>query len=290
MKVIKPIFIIGTGRNGSTILHDIFTYHPEMSWPSTLCNDFPEHISFHKMFIKLIDCPVIGTLLRKKFSASEAYPLWNMMFRGFGRPYRDLVASDLTNRAKKKMHQYFGQMLTDHRDRLLIKITGWPRIGFLNEAFPDAKFIHLVRDGRAVSNSMLNVDFWDGWHGPWNWRWGKLPKQYEREWYNYDQSFIALAAICWKMLIEATERAKQKLEPDNFFELRYEDFILDPVETFSDILYFCELEFPHRFNKHITTIPLKNMNFKWEKDLNTNQQEIIEKILKYKLSWYRYCR
>ncbi len=38
------------------------------------------------------------------------------------------------------------EITTEKRDRLLLKITGCPRIGFLSEIFEDMRFIYVVRD------------------------------------------------------------------------------------------------------------------------------------------------
>jgi len=50
-----------------------------------------------------------------------------------------------------------------------------PRIGFLQAIFPDAKFIHIVRDGCAVANSRMNAPFWKGWQGLNTWG-GQMPR------------------------------------------------------------------------------------------------------------------
>ena len=44
MKIEKPIFIIGTGRCGSTIFYEIFSYHPNISWSSGALDIFPKKI------------------------------------------------------------------------------------------------------------------------------------------------------------------------------------------------------------------------------------------------------
>ena len=58
---------------------------------------------------------------------------------------------------------------------LLQHVTGWPRTGFLAAAYPDLKVVNVVRDGRAVVNSWLQMGWWDGWRGPDNWYLGPLP-------------------------------------------------------------------------------------------------------------------
>ena len=40
---IVPSFIIGTGRCGSTLLHEIFVHHPQVSFLSSLCSRFCNH-------------------------------------------------------------------------------------------------------------------------------------------------------------------------------------------------------------------------------------------------------
>ena len=51
----------------------------------------------------------------------------------------------------------------------IAEYSGWSRIAFFNEIFPHCRFIHIVRDGRAVANSLLNVSYWKGWEGIHKW-------------------------------------------------------------------------------------------------------------------------
>ena len=87
------------------------------------------------------------------------------------------------------------ELVTRKRHRLLVKNTGWPRVSSLAETFPDAKFIYMYRDGRAVASSMMKVDFWWDWSGPWSWRRGGLNPALQKDWERLDRSFVALAAI-----------------------------------------------------------------------------------------------
>ncbi len=72
-------------------------------------------------------------------------------------------------------------MTTKTHNRVFLRITEWPRIGFLSEIFEDTVFVHADRDGRLVADSMLNVRFRRGWEGPGSWRFGPLSVEYEEE-------------------------------------------------------------------------------------------------------------
>jgi hypothetical protein len=171
---------------------------------------------------------------------------------------------------------------------LLLKITGWPRIGFLSEVFEDARFIHVMRDGRAVANSMLNVRFWQGWKGTWDWGWGELSPAQKQEWDDHDQSFVVLAAIQWKILMAAMEKAKNTVRSEQFLEVRYEDLCSDPVGQFHKVTQFCELEWTSAFERRLRSYHLKNTNEKFRHDLTPKQQSDLEEVLESYLGRYGY--
>jgi hypothetical protein len=170
------------------------------------------------------------------------------------------------------------QTLARHSRRLLIKITGWPRIGYLKEIFADAKFVHIVRDGRAVANSMLAVDFWDGWLGPERWRWGPLTAEQNRIWEANDKSFVALAGLEWVMMQDAVAKAKQALAHGDFLEIRYEDFCADKLAVTKQISAFAELEWSSKFEWAVQNFPVHSQNAKWKADLTVEQQRSLESI------------
>ncbi len=91
--------------------------------------------------MKLIDFPVIGGILRNSILNTEAYEFWERHCKGFRSHYRDLLPGDVTRRTQEAIPQEMAKMLTRKRNRLLIKVTGWPRIAFLHKIFPDARFI-----------------------------------------------------------------------------------------------------------------------------------------------------
>lgn len=288
MKIKKPIFIVGIGRSGSTAFYDLFSKHPNVAWLSGLCNKYPDKPSRNRLLMKGIDYFIIGEFLRRKYGPGECYAFWEHISKGFSEPCRDLLAQDVTVKTKKRIQDAMSAMITEKRNRLSVKITGWPRICFLKEIFNDAIFIHLIRDGRAVVNSIINVDFWRGWMGPQRWRWGELTSTQKKEWSTYGHSFIALAAIQWKMLMDAMEKAKNITNKNDIIDVRYEDLCSDPFEVFKKIAAFCDLEWPSSFEDSVSRYAVSNMNYKWEEELTTEQKRILEDILKDYLKRYGY--
>jgi hypothetical protein len=288
MKINKPIIIIGTGRSGSTIFHNVFSHFDKLAWISSLANKTPNNFKKHQLLMKGLDVPIIENILTKKFLVGEGYNFWDFYANGFSTPFRDLTEDDLSIRFKNNLNTGMSKLLTKSRNRLLLKITGWPRITFLKSVFPDAKFIHIIRDGRAVANSLINVDFWWGWRGPNNWRWGELSKDYYEEWLKYDKSFIALAAIEWKIIMDALEIGKKALNKNNFLEIKYKDLCENPINEFEKVFEFSELEMTKKFKRFINDTSFRNTNSKWQKELNEKQKTILNDVLYDYLVKYGY--
>jgi hypothetical protein len=173
MEVREPIFIIGIGRSGTSIFHRIMVRHPQLAWMSGFGKKFPDRPQYNRLFMKAIDNPIIGNYLTNRFRPWECHDFWEHHCKGFRRITRDLTEHDVTQYNKEKIREVLPKLLTAKRSRLLLKATGWPRIGYLNDIYKDAKFIHIIRDGRSVVNSMINVGWLLGWQGPQNWRWGE---------------------------------------------------------------------------------------------------------------------
>ena len=157
---------------------------------------------------------------------------------------------------------------------MLIKITGWPRLGFLKTLFPDALLVHVVRDGRAQVNTMLGKDFWKGWQGPDNWRWGALTPEQERLWHSHDRSFVALAAINWNLLLDAFQATREHVEPADLIEVRYEDFAVEPTAVVRRIADAAGLSCSTSFERQVKSIGVRERSH-WLTDLTEEQQDVL---------------
>jgi len=86
----------------------------------------------------------------------------------------------------------------------------------IGELFPEAKYIHLVRDGRDVALSVMGR-YW----GPKN---------------------VYTAARSWKQAVCRVDRFVETLPPDRVLETTYERLLADPVDTFGRIIEYLDID------------------------------------------------
>ncbi len=289
MQVEKPIFIVGTGRCGSTALHRLLALHPRLMWLSGFAEEFPQHPEWNRWAVSAVGNPVVRRLLGARIKPGENYGFWYKHAYGFAEPGRDLLGSDVTPRVKRQVREVMARMLTPRHHRMLVKLTGWSRIGFLDEIFGDAKFIHIVRDGRSMANSLLHINSWQwrGWYGPYSWRYGPLSPEDQATWERHNRSFVALAGIQWKIHTRAIEAARRSLDPSRFLEVKYETFCREPLETCRRVTSFAEIDSPPAFERNVVAAPIRDSD-RWRKDLSAEQQAVLTDVMREELSYYGY--
>ena len=294
-----PIFIIGTGRSGLTPLMNLIAYHKAFAWPSQYNDRWPG-IPQMSILSRLVEIAPFSS--RLKFTSFiipthvESYELWNSCFYGFKEPFRDLVAEDVTFHVKLQFQNTVDNILKYHgKNKFIAEYSGWSRIEFIRDIFPNAKFIHIVRDGRAVAHSLTNVEWWNGWQGVYNWRWG-IPKQDLLEKVEkYGHSFLALGAIHWKILINNILDKSHLLPTEDLLVIRYEDLVKDPLAETNRCLEFCGVDKGcPKFKRHYSTVKIVDANKKkfrippWKENLNQKQIDMLNDLLEEELTELNY--
>ena len=87
---------------------------------------------------------------------------------------------------------------------------------FLARTFPEARFIHLIRDGRDVALSYLDADF--------------------------GVESLGEAAIYWRRFVRKGRRDGQRLG-SRYREIRYEDLVADPEASLRSLCAFIEIPY-----------------------------------------------
>lgn len=244
-----PIFFIGMPRSGTTILFEKFVESDEFGWLSNYSEMFPRKPAVN-ILCRLLNNRFFNLKGRKKQygtvkfgnryypQAVEAYAFWDLYTRpDFSRDYlSEASASD--DQKQKVCRAVRKTLLYQGKNRLVTKLTGPGRIAYLKSIFPDAKFIHVIRDGRAVVNSLMRIDFWrdkGGYEAPfWN---NGLSSESLQPW--LDQSHPAiLAAVQWANIIRSIRQEADAIPEEDYIEIKYEDFVTDPVSEMEKLYVF----------------------------------------------------
>ncbi len=239
------VLVCGTGRSGTTLVTELLARHDRVAFVSGV-DDKLARLALRGRWngrlyrgaagprpAGLRAWSEAGRLLergRLRVAPSEAYRLLDRhVVPGFSRPCRDLLAEDMTPWAQRRLREFVEQRLEAQRaDVLLLHVTGWPRVGYLRAALPGLQVVNVVRDGRAVASSWLQMGWWDGWQGPDRWIYGPLPDELRATWEDSGRSFPVLAGLGWRMLLEAAEAARDRSPQGSWLDLRYEDLLADP--------------------------------------------------------------
>lgn len=294
----KPIFIVSTGRSGSTIFHRLLAEHPRITYFTALLHRRPAQIFPHRLYFCFRGWPLLGQFLVRHIRPGEAWGFWDLWVtlsrteRAFSESYRDWRAEDVSPFMEKSLQEALPRLLSPRRPHLLTKFTGWTRIGFIKELFPDAKIIHFIREPQPTANSLLTIGFWRGWYGPGRWRWGPLTDRQNEVWHRYGQSFAVLAGITWIRIMEAYRESMERLPEalrGDVLEVRYEDLCSDKTSVMAKALDHCELESVPAFWKAMDRFRMRPADNKWKQDLSPIQKEQLGAALEA-LNWRQLYR
>ena len=273
----RPIIIFGTGRSGSTLFAQIMSCADEVVYPSQITSKLPRLLFLSRLYLRFSKTRIFGRLARRMIRISEAYPFWNSICPEFVEPKEDMTEELAKALDIERIRGAMEKLAIRSESRLLFKITGWPRMGFLREVFPDAIYVHVIRDGRAVSNSLIKSNFWDGHLGPDKWRLGRLPEKQRTIYENSDKSQIALAGVYWNTLMERAMYDIEKYSPE-LLEIRYEELCREPIKFTREAFAFCGLKWDKRKVDELNSMNIRSMNAKWQKVLSKRQIDTLESV------------
>jgi len=252
VKIDRPIFIIGVERSGTTLLYSIMANHPELYWLSRLDSVVPNNPCISSLVRRAVSAlvktryiAVPGAISRSEglLPPSECLPYWRRIFH-WGSEDNYLIdddyfaETDVENNIKAFLHHDLkARLFWMRKKRLLFKWPGFSlKIRFLNTVFPDALFLHMIRN--PVTNFLSLIRAKEESEEKF---WGiKIPG-----WRNLLSADKRLqAAMQIKVTLETIEEDVSKVRVhDRYLQVRYESLIDSPKETLMQILRFCDLRY-----------------------------------------------
>jgi hypothetical protein len=241
----RPIFIVGMPRSGTSVFYEKLGGHPDLAWLSRTSKKFPRSPTLTRLF----------SLVRRDRSPTEAPRVW----RRFTRAEDDTLTRAQVTPAQRAYYRQVAraQMQARGAPRFLGK---YPRNGlrmdYLDEIFPGCLFIHVIRDGRAVARSIVEMR---ELHGGRDTYWGIRPPGWRDL---VGREYTEAIGRQWTLTIEYIRAHAAPFRPDRYTEVRYEDFCAAPAPTLEKVGAFCGLRWPPGVLENITA-DVRSCNHKW---------------------------
>lgn len=208
----RPVFIIGSGRSGTTLIRRLLTAGGEIQIAPELHGTGP----FIKDFLRAAHCPW-HVLCRAAWAQLAFRPDW----QDFGITRRELLA---TLKAIPPAERSASAILNAIHRLYASRHGDAPRwgdktppnteyLGLIEKTFPDARYVHVLRDGVDVVGSLLRTGM--------------------------SRSLHEAAGLWVRRVTAARELTRRR--PDQCIEVRYEELVNHPDGTMKRVCDFLGL-------------------------------------------------
>ena len=210
----RPIFVVGCPRSGTTLFRTMLSAHRSIAIP-------PETRYLMNMYWRRSR---IGDLRQREVRAQLASAIVDdpeTRFRVLGLD-GEQVKAEITD-GPPTLGSAFGIIFRDYAQLFDKPRWGDKRPAYyafmdeLDHLFPDAQFIHLIRDPRACVESLKR-----------------------QEWYPDE---AAPCAAAWVHAVRSASRSGRKLGPHRYLEVIYEELVSDPEKVSRQICDFLDEPF-----------------------------------------------
>jgi hypothetical protein len=213
--------IVGCPRSGTTLLRFMLDSHPQMAIP-------PETGFF---FTALEHVGEDNRLRKDFFGAIINFPSWSdfeIPERLFWRSLTKINPFDVAE-AYRAFYRLYAERFGKPRwgDKTPLYCT---KLDTIRSLLPEARFIHLIRDGRDAALSLRKM------------------------WFSPGPEIETLAAY-WRDCVMAARLAAVNCA--DYLEVRYEDLILNTRETLKQICTFIDLDYDEAMLHHYTRTPVR---------------------------------
>lgn len=251
----RPFFIVGCPRSGTTLLRLMLNSHPRLAVPreSHFITRCAPRDGSYKSLVDATECVTSARRLRGwELDLSELRRnISALLPTSYAQVIRIVFATYAAAHGKERWGDKTPQYVYD--------------LPLLSKLFPDAQFVHVIRDGREVAASIRDQ--------PWG------------------PSSAVRAATWWRRAILDGRRQGRKLGPERYAEIRLERMISAPERTLRELCAFLDEEFApemsdyHRsaaaqanlfgLHPHVRLPPTANLR-DWTANVSAVDQERVE--------------
>lgn len=273
-----PVFIVGCGRSGTTLLYELLASHEDFAWFSTYTN---RYLRPELAILSRLHWPVAGSKHRMGLQRAipapvEGYRIWDACtaddIDDLDAP---LSAVDVTPAIRSRVEQAITAHLRyQGGSAFLNKNTrNARRVGFLRELYPDARFVHVLRHPASVARSLNRVDFWRDlrlW-----WADGVLAPDRVTT----DRSEAVVALEFWVHELELLDDACAALPADQLRVIRYEDLTTAPRDIVRSTVEFLDLGWSKRLDRAMSDVRAQDSMPRLPAELPDDLRQRIEVVM-----------
>lgn len=215
---LRPIFIIGVHRSGTTLLRFILSSHPNIYIP-------PESDFIPKFFLKdpsrVLQADEVKRMLAEIFTSYRFVKEWK-----FSQPeplsFFDAMPYPTPRGFLTHLYSLYAVQYQSIRwgDKTPIYTS---YVDLLHQIFPDALFIHILRDPRDAAVSLL--------------------EKYQSREFHVDTYF---AARNWTRRVGKAISDGRSLPSNQYLEVRYENLVTEPEQVIQSLCIFLDEKFDPR--------------------------------------------
>lgn len=212
-------FFVGCGRSGTSLLRAIFDSHPDVNVPRDTY--FILNLAERRRHYERDGSFDVESFLADLGDQYD-FRRWPITFEEIAADVRARPPADYPNAIRQIFRLCAShQGKTRYANKSPVHVRGLPTLG---ELFPEARFVHIIRDGRDVALSYLDVDF-----GP---------------------SSVEGGAMRWRRHVTSGRKAGRSLGPARYREVRYEKILDEPEVAIRDLCAFLEIPFDERMLRY----------------------------------------
>ncbi len=275
IKDIPVFFVVGRPRSGTTLLRMLFDAHPNINFPPEcqfIMNLYPGYGKVTNWTEDII--------LRFYHDLTDQwfFDTWSMDHDSLKNILLEYTGNQSYGTICKVVYSQYRSFY--HKDKILLFGDKNPGYAIytktLQKIFPEARFIHIIRDYRDNYVSIKNVDF-------------ELP-------------IPSVVGQKWKYFYKKFKK-DSKLKPSSYYTIKYEDLVENPKFHFQKLCEFAGIEYndtvfnfqekKDEFLKHYPPGYIHNYHSSllekintgkigvWKKELTERQVKILDATLRH---------